>query len=352
MIQRKQEILEIVKCISDGKNALIAGALYQGKTVMLEQLEAELNKEKVSYIYIDCRKCFDGLSFLTEYSKQVLKMLSGGVSGAVQDAYSVLPNIKPSMSSSASKGVELSMSYSFTLDDMNKFALDVLDAPYKVSKLKGEQIVVILDDYDSLLKIDFLELHKFMARKSSSGVVYVCSTTDFGLVKKLKIKRERQKLSLGLITDIAKFDQKDILKEIVKKFHSVEIEEGAMQYVTDNLGSNIFAIEELIINYPKNSEVTARGVKRAITAIIEKKDKVFQLYFDSLSVHQKKLIIAIAKHSGEHVFKGEFIYNNGLVSVPSVQTSIKGLIKKQFVSKDSGIRFVDQYFKEWLRRTF
>ncbi len=351
MIIRKKEILETVKTISAGKNAIVYGPLYSGKTTFLKQLVGELDKESISYFFVDCKKCFDEKSFLNEYSKEGLRVLSGKVAGAVKDAYQILPNIKPSISSSGSKGAELSMSYSLTDEDITKFAVDVLQSPYRISKSREEQIVVILDDYENLINIETIKLVEFLSKSMGQGVVYVLSTSDQDMFLSVD-KKMQKKLAVELMCSLESFTEAQVKKEVSELFKDQVIEDGAIDYLIMNLFGDIKAIMEFANYYGKN-ELTTRGIKRIFNSIIEKKEHIFQLYFDSLSVHQKKFIIAIARHTGEHVFKGKFINNNGLISVPSVQTSIKGLVKKQFVYKDNnGIKITDIFFAEWIRRYF
>ena len=351
MISRKKEILELVKVISKGNNALVYGHLFSGKTTFLKQFMVELEKEKVTYFYIDCKKCFDERSFLSEYSKEGLRILSGKVAGAVKDAFQILPNIKPSISSSGSKGAELSMSYGFTSDDMDKFALDVLQAPYRISKTRSEQVVVILDDYENLLSIEILKFYDFISKSNGQGVVYILSTADQDAFSSIS-KKEQKNLHVELIHVLDKISEVQCKKFINEQYKDQEIEDGAIDFLLTSLSSDLKAISEFI-NYYGKSELTIRAIRRAINSILDKKEHTLQIFFDSLSVHQKKLIVALAKHSGKHVFKGQFIYNNGLISVPSVQTSIKGLIKKQFIHKDDeGIKFTDVFFGEWIRRSF
>ncbi len=351
MISRKKEILELVKVISKGNNALVYGHLFSGKTSFLKQLTVDFDNEKVTYFYIDCKKCFDERSFLSEYSKEGLRVLSGQVAGAVKDAFQILPNIKPSISSSGSKGAELSMSYGFTSDDMTKFTLDVLQAPYRISNSRGEQVVVILDDYDYLLTIEILKFHDFISKSNDQGVVYILSTADQDLFLSIS-KKEQKNLHVDLIHVLDKTTEAQCHKYINDQFTDLEIEEGAIEFLMSAVSGDIKAISEFINYYGKN-ELTIRAIRRTINSILARKEHTFQIFFDSLSVHQKKLIVALAKHSGKHVFKGQFIYNNGLISVPSVQTSIKGLIKKQFIHKDvDGMKFTDVFFGEWLRRSF
>lgn len=351
MINRKKETLELIKAISSSKNALLYAPLYGGKSTFLKQVIQELNKENVTYMYINCKKCFDEKSFLSEFSKEVLRILSGEITGAVKDAYKILPTIKPSINTNSARKLELSMSYNLTSEDITKFMLESLHSPYKISKARSEQILVMLDDYDNLLAIETLKIHDFISKSLNQGVIYILTTSDLELFSSFD-KKMQKKLSIEYYNTLAKPTNSQIEKYIRHYLKDQTIEDEAILFLIKTLSSDIKTIDNFISHIGKN-DLTIRAIKKTVTILLEEKEAIFQQFFDSLSTHQKRLIIAIAKHSGKHVFKSEFIYNNGLISVPSVQTSIKGLIKKQFVYKDNtGVQITDVLFAEWLKGSF
>jgi hypothetical protein len=351
MIQRKKELLDIVKIISSQNNVIVYAPLFYGKTTLLQQLISQFEKEKIIYFFIDCKKCFDERSLLNEYSKEGLRVLSGEIAGAVKDAYQFLPNIKPSISTNSSKGAELSMSYNLTTESINKFVKDVLLAPYKISLSKNERIVVILDDYDFLLEIDNIDIYDLLAKRHNEGVSYILSTANLGIVNKIK-EKEKKKYYIEDFIFLENFSENQVNTYLKDFFKNNFIDDSALSYLFNALQGDVKNINDFLYYYGKN-DLTIRSIRRTINIIIERRELFYQQFFDSLSVHQKKLIIAIAKHTGKHVFMGNFIYENNLVSVPSVQTSIKGLIKKQFLHKDiDGFQITDILFREWLRRSF
>jgi hypothetical protein len=68
-----------------------------------------------------------------------------------------------------------------------------------------------------------------------------------------------------------------------------------------------------------------------------------------LSLHQRQVLQAIAKHGGRNVYAGEFLATHRLGSHSSVQTSLRQLLKEQIVLKVNGEHGIaDPFFREWI----
>ncbi|MCK9483883.1 MAG: hypothetical protein M0R34_05925, partial [Candidatus Marinimicrobia bacterium] len=71
---------------------------------------------------------------------------------------------------------------------------------------------------------------------------------------------------------------------------------------------------------------------------------------DSLTLHQRRVLQAIARNGGQNILSQEFILENNLGNSSSVQTSIRLLMKRQILDRESGIYFLtDVFFREWIR---
>ena len=66
----------------------------------------------------------------------------------------------------------------------------------------------------------------------------------------------------------------------------------------------------------------------------------------------KELLIAICKEGkATALTSGEFIHKYSLPSSSSVQSALKGLLEKDFVTKEGAFYMVyDRFFSLWLRR--
>ena len=63
------------------------------------------------------------------------------------------------------------------------------------------------------------------------------------------------------------------------------------------------------------------------------------------------MLIAIASSGGENIFSMDFVRDNDLGAVSSVQTSTNLLMKKEIVDKEKDTYYIaDVFFKKWVTK--
>ena len=104
-----------------------------------------------------------------------------------------------------------------------------------------------------------------------------------------------------------------------------------------------------------SQEVAQEGVKFSLKQVyIEIINKEREIAFTKQSIKntEKELLIAICKEGkATALTSGKFIHKYSLPSSSSVQSALKGLLEKDFVTKEGAFYMVyDRFFSLWLRR--
>ncbi len=98
-------------------------------------------------------------------------------------------------------------------------------------------------------------------------------------------------------------------------------------------------------------KVTFDDITPTMNVILDGQSAVYATIGNTLPRHQKRVLIAIAASGGEKIFSHDFIRDNDLGAVSSVQTSINLLMKKEIVEKASNIYYItDVFFKSWIKK--
>ena len=86
--------------------------------------------------------------------------------------------------------------------------------------------------------------------------------------------------------------------------------------------------------------------------ILDGQSAVYVTLWNTLPLHQRRTLIAIASSGGENVFSRDFVRDNDLGAVSSVQTSINLLMKKEMIDKEDNNRYyiADVFFKKWIEK--
>ncbi|MBP3252584.1 MAG: ATPase [Prevotella sp.] len=111
-------------------------------------------------------------------------------------------------------------------------------------------------------------------------------------------------------------------------------------------------MNELFSLTPPQGECTADMLEPAVDTILRANEFTYQSMIFQLPPKQKELMVAIAKEGkAQNLTSSAFIRKYRLTSSSSVQSAIKGLLEKNFVTSALGIyELYDKFFALWLLR--
>ena len=83
--------------------------------------------------------------------------------------------------------------------------------------------------------------------------------------------------------------------------------------------------------------------------IVTEESPIYVTIWSELTLHQRRLLQAIATGGGKNVFSQEFVIRNELNTASSVQTSAKLLMIKGILDRENGEYYIeDLFFKYWI----
>ena len=137
--------------------------------------------------------------------------------------------------------------------------------------------------------------------------------------------------------------QKDIDEEVVASLY--DRFEGITWYLQKILNI-LFAVT------PPGEVCNKEMIEQAIHFILDSYSFTYSELLYQLPEKQKELLIAICKEGkATALTSGKFIHKYSLPSSSSVQSALKGLLEKDFVTKEGAFYMVyDRFFSLWLRR--
>ena len=140
-----------------------------------------------------------------------------------------------------------------------------------------------------------------------------------------------------------KMAQNDIDEEVVASLY--DRFEGITWYLQKILNI-LFAVT------PPGEVCNKEMIEQAIHFILDSYSFTYSELLYQLPEKQKELLIAICKEGkATALTSGEFIHKYSLPSSSSVQSALKGLLEKDFVTKEGAFYMVyDRFFSLWLRR--
>ncbi|MEY8485876.1 AAA family ATPase [uncultured Parabacteroides sp.] len=105
---------------------------------------------------------------------------------------------------------------------------------------------------------------------------------------------------------------------------------------------------------PQGEECDKEMVEQSVDFILDSYSFTYSELLYQLPEKQKELMIAICKEGkATALTSGKFIHKYSLPSSSSVQSALKGLLEKDFITKEGNSYMVyDRFFSLWLKRNF
>lgn len=113
-------------------------------------------------------------------------------------------------------------------------------------------------------------------------------------------------------------------------------------------------LNELFSITPSGAVCDVYAMNETIKSVVDSYKYTYQEMLFRLPEKQKELLIAISKEgNAKAVTSGEFVKRYRLASASSVQSALKVLLEKDFITSEDGTyRIYDQFFNIWLNDNF
>ncbi len=246
----------------------------------------------------------------------------------------------------------------FSQDLSDETIEKLLELPQEIANKRGRRAVLILDEFQEIVKLDatFPNLMRAVFQTQPEvGHLYLGSKRHV-MDKIFNDKNEpfwraAKRLELGMIPP-AKF-----APFIRERFESTDkgIRDAALELLLGATGGHPYGTQQLAYTtwelVPTGHFAHPRDVEAALTKVLRGEHNHFSKIWDEATEHQRLLMLALAlEPSG--LYSREYHHRHGLVSNTHVQRAASTLIKDEIVGRDEhGVHsIIEPFFAAWLTR--
>lgn len=348
-------------------NVVIAPRRF-GKTALLRAVEGEVAGEMLA-AYVNCLGMLKAVDFHDRLVEAILKAFEEKhgrgrrllatwrdvLKKPVVGMRELLEEIGGSI-----EGVG-SIRLKFRTREVDESALleAALDFPERLGEEQGEQILVILDEFQALAGFDGHLFALFKERmEAQRRVVYLFSGSSlrilhevFGLEGKSPLYQMVGRLFLG---EIAAPHVHRFYRERLREVHGVKISDTALSEVTELVGGIPYYFQKLGLELER--EVVLKGIKQvevsdleaAFKLLLEELAADFQERWETRFSEQQRAILKVLAH-GPHTAT-EVARKLGLAP-PNISYNLSRLAEAMVLTKeDRTYRITDRVFAAWLRQ--
>lgn len=142
-----------------------------------------------------------------------------------------------------------------------------------------------------------------------------------------------------LFAENGKVLEKDVTQEVYNRFDGIT-------FCLQRIMNVLFLVTE------KGGRCTTNMIDDAIDYILNLSSEHYSMLYSQMSEKQRSVLLAIAsEHRVKGIAGGKFVHKYHLPSVSSVVSAVKGLLEKDFVTKENDDYYLyDHFFQLWLEK--
>jgi hypothetical protein len=356
---REEEQKALRRDLGDAQKLFLISPRRYGKTSLLKRVLAQLESEDFIAVYIDLYRASSLHTFLELYCAAVAEAAESALDKALRFVSEVLPRLRPKITVDASGTPSISIEPLLTARDTRQLLDEAFELPATVAKRKKKNVVVVLDEFQEIMNFDGEALEKAMRShiQGHSAVGYVFSGSKRHILEDMTHDERRAFYRIGKVMYLEKIPRTAFLPFLQQRFEAggFAVEEGVIAHVldiADDVPHNAQRLcHELWDDLHESRRVTLSDVDRVFVKILGEQTPYHLQQWDALSLNQRALLKAVTTRGGTNLFSQEFLVHSGIGSLPTLQTSLKLLVKKGVIEKQSeGHAITDVFFREWIRK--
>jgi hypothetical protein len=356
---RIQEIRELVNDIQNGTNVIIFSPRRYGKTSLINQvLEIARQKDIISF-YVDLYPAVNKQKFIEIYAQAISSGLTGKTSSIVKKLKEYLPRIIPKVVMD-----DQSVQFEFGFDhrgSLSPHVDDLLKAAKKVADQHNKNAVVVFDEFQEIASFDDQEIERKMRSvfQHHRNVSYIFMGSKTHLMRDIFNNPNRPFYKSGKHFPLGKIDSNELGNFAANKFKTtgINITEHELKEIIEVTECHPYYFQMLchvLWEITRDDKAVKLGhIEEAVGILISRESSAYMAIWDSLTVKQKKLLIALMQERNPAIYSRQFLEKHGLGAPSSLQKATKKLISMELIQQANGsYELVDLFFKRWVRHTW
>jgi len=356
---REIEIKDIIRDLKDGQNIFLISPRRYGKTSLIMNALERLQKEGFYTAYIDLFKVSSFKGVLELYVEAISRVAETKIERFNRLVRDFFPNIHPKVVITSDGRPSIEIDYEVKEKRMGKLFDEIYEAPQRIAKKRNRNFIVVFDEFQEITNLNGEMIEKGMRAcfQHHDRVGYLFAGSRRHIIYDMISNKQRAFYNMGKIMSLGKIPSGEFKAFLENKFSETGFSLGAgvldeILEGTENYPYNVqFLCHELWNNCLDKRWVSVEDISPAMNKIVDGQSAVYVTIWNTLPLHQKRILIAIASSGGENVYSMDFIRDNDLRAVSSVQTSINLLMKKEIIDKEDNTYYItDVFFKKWIEK--
>jgi len=338
-------------------NVVLYGPRRYGKSSLVAELTADLEKAGIPCVTLDVVKTPSIDLFVSAYAQKVYRRLAP-VKFELRRLGEFLKSLRPKLTIGGDG--EACLSFESVDEKIGSDALtEVLDLPHRILG-RGKRAVVVLDEFQEiggLLPGDRFERVMRSAIQRHSNVSYVFLGSRYHMLRRMFTEHSRPfyKSALTVLLDKPPFDESAAF--VVSRFQSagVAVSQGLAERLVSRVENIPYYIQQLgfetfcLVSDRDGTTVSESDVDQAYRRLAGLGRDQYEQLMQTFSVAQKKLLVALSNERTREFDEG-YRKRHSLGAPSTVNSAKRKLIEDGHLEQmPTGCTVADPFFAEYLR---
>jgi len=356
---REEEHAALVQDLTDSQKLFLISSRRYGKTSLLKKVLKTLEGSGIIPVYVDLYRASSIQSFLGLYCGAIAQAAESTLDKAVRFVRDVLPRLRPRLTIDSDGAPSIGIEPIVDKKDLLHALDEAYEFPSIVAKRKKKRVAVVFDEFQEIINFNGESIEKVMRShiQEHRMVGYVFSGSKKHILEDMTLREDRAFYKIGKIIYLQKIERRHFVPFLKERFenYGFSIDGKVIDHILD-VANDIpynaqFLCHELWDRFRDANKFSSSEVDRIFSIILDEQSPFFIQQWDTLSLNQRAALKTIVDYSDISVFSQEFLIKSGIGSLPTLQTSLKLLVKKGVIEKHNGSHVIgDVFFREWIRK--
>jgi hypothetical protein len=354
---REKELHELTRRLKGTIRIFLVAPRRYGKTSLIKNVLQLLEKDGVLTAYVDLYWANSSTEFMELWMSNVIRGSRSIARKAARFIKDFLPGVRPKLSFDPSGNPQLTLDL---VRDAPASAVDeVLHLPARIAKAEKKHFVVVLDEFQEILRLDGERLERQMraAIQQHRNVSYLFAGSKTSILIDMVSDQTRPFYQMGTLMSLDKIPIKEFKSFIEDKFvqSGMRISPSALDRLMERSENVPHYVQLLCFNLWDHFQGTSRleeeHVDEALTLTLRGQEPAFLTLWEGLTLHQRKTLKAVIALKGSLLTAKRNISEFHLESASNVARSLSALCSKGILRKEEeGYIFEDVLFGRWIER--
>jgi AAA+ ATPase superfamily predicted ATPase len=354
---REEELRALTSRLKETVRIFMVAPRRYGKTSLIRNVLDHLQKQNMLTSYVDLYWATSATEFMELYGTSAIRGSQSISKRAAHFVKEFLPGLRPRLAFDQGGNPELSLDLSGKSQaaDME----EVLNLPEQIARSKGKRFVVVLDEFQEILRLDGegMERRFRAAIQNHTHVSYLFAGSKSHMLMDMVSEITRPFYQMGTLMTLDKIPQEEFSEFIRAKFAK------SGRRISSEAVSRIFLESENVPHYVQIlsfyvwdhyqhlKQLDEEHVAEALSLILRGQEPAYLTIWEGLTLHQRKTAKAAAMRKGQMLTSKETIRNFRLESASNVAKSLTALCTKGILRKEQeGYVFEDVLFCRWVEK--